>query len=366
MSYYRKLGNLQDRRSLPEDIRKKYVLDSAYDSINESYLALNESDVVKYAVGIMQAVPKRYTEISFKEGERVASSLKSGLRNEIDNITHEFQGSVPLDIHIKGASDVDVLVFHPYLIAQKPWEYAAAYTSVNDGLTMIDRIRQLRCSSERVLINNFPAASIDITKAKAINLKGGSLQREIDIVPAHWYDTIEYQRHGHKEDREVRIYDKSTNKTISNSPFKHMKRIRDRDAVYNGNLNRVCRMLKNLKEDSTEIRYKILDKISSYDIASLVYCMDSDLTCPEYFELGLVSKTRDYLIDISSNDCEKGCEMMTPDGSRRVIDSAGKKDALIVLAVEVNDLLKSITNSLGIFSNEVMAINRLSSKAIRL
>ena len=367
MNYSEKLQSLKNRRSISDDIKKQYIFDSSINrQINESYLSLGESDPVKYAIGIMQALPKRYTEICFEEGERVAASLKSSLKNEIGELTHEFQGSVPLDIHIKGVSDVDVLIFHPYLIAQVPRVNDSNYTTINDGLSMLDRMRNLRASSEVSLKKNYPAAFVDTTKAKAINIKGGSLQREVDIVPAHWYDTIEYQRYGKLMDREVRIYDKDNHQTIANLPFKHMSKINDRDAYYNGNLKRVCRMLKNLKEDSSSDRYELLEHLSSYDIASIAFHMGDELNCSEYFELSLIIKVRDYLIEISSNNCQKGKTLITPDESRVIIDSSEKGYALMALAIEVSGLFDAVSNALGVENDELTARRHINNKALFL
>lgn len=63
----------------------------------------------RYAIGAMQAVGKKYTEVSIQTGERVANQLRDRLAKSGTDAEFLLQGSVPLDVHIKRVSDVDVL-----------------------------------------------------------------------------------------------------------------------------------------------------------------------------------------------------------------------------------------------------------------
>lgn len=366
MNYDNKLKNLEERRSVSQSVRNSYIFDSAIASpTKETFLALKEPSAIRYAIGAMQPVTKRYTEICFEEGDRVANSLKASLKHLNINTTHEFQGSVPLDIHIKGVSDVDVLIFHPYVTTQEPVATHTNYTTINDGKSMLDRIKELRVYSESILKRNYPAATVDTSKAKAINMQGGSLQREVDIVPAHWHDTLEYQNSYLNSDREVKIYDKENHKTIGNWPFKHMSAINSRDSLYSGNLKKVCRLLKNLKSDAPNNLESILKPLSSYDIAGLAYHMSYNLNNPEYYDLGLVSKTNSFLLDILVNDCAKGRLLTTPDGSRKILDSKKKENAAIALVLEVNALNDDIIESLSPYNKDI-GKERLKNKAVRV
>jgi hypothetical protein len=64
----------------------------------------------QYAIGAMQAVDNDYTKISIEEAERVGKQLDSGLKGRGIDVAFRLQGSVPCDIHIRGVSDVDLLV----------------------------------------------------------------------------------------------------------------------------------------------------------------------------------------------------------------------------------------------------------------
>ncbi len=64
----------------------------------------------RYALGAMQAVDADYTKVSIEEAKRVGVQLESGLAKLNIAIQLRLQGSVPCDIHIRGVSDVDLLV----------------------------------------------------------------------------------------------------------------------------------------------------------------------------------------------------------------------------------------------------------------
>ena len=367
MSYQAKLKSLRSRRSIPGDLKKQYVFDSALEeSLDEKVYSTNETDSVKYSILSMQPVPKRYTEISFEEGDRVANSLINDLTIAGIRAEHDFQGSVPLDIHIKGVSDVDVLVFHDYLTYEAPVLAHKSYTPASDGKSMLERMRELRLYSESILTRKFPAVDVDTSKAKAINMQGGSLRREVDIVPAHWRDTRDYQSSGKKEDREVFIYDKAGSSTISNWPFKHMSRINIRDSLYRGNLKKISRLLKNIKADSEGVSSKRMRSLSSYDIASLVYQMGEDLSCPAYYDLGLLAKVSDYLLRVCANNFTLGESLITPDGSRRILNSDEKQLAALELTLVVNKLYKDVLSSIAPFYGETDARRVMLNKQLVL
>jgi hypothetical protein len=58
--------------------------------LNESYERNNETPSVKYALGSMQAVDKRFTEKCYEEGDRVKNQLISSIASPA--IAFEYQG----------------------------------------------------------------------------------------------------------------------------------------------------------------------------------------------------------------------------------------------------------------------------------
>ena len=58
----------------------------------------------QYALGAMQEVGPEYTRISVETAERVGKQLASS----ISFVEFRLQGSVPLNVHIRGVSDVEL------------------------------------------------------------------------------------------------------------------------------------------------------------------------------------------------------------------------------------------------------------------
>ena len=181
---------------------------------------------------------------------------------------------------------------------------------------------------------------VDKTNAKAIKLSGGSLARPVDVVPAVWWDTVQYQLSGLEHDRGVSIYHKFENRTIDNLPFLHIKRVADQDALTLGGLRKAIRLCKNVKADAEEDGPKI--GLSSYEIAGLLY--HADLAALRYgsvWELSILAEAQRHLDWCYANPAQAQA-LMTPDGSRRILDTADKSSALLRLSSELDTLLTQV------------------------
>jgi hypothetical protein len=262
----------------------------------EFFETLNESAGVKYAIGAMAAVDEAATKVSIREGERVADSLIKSLSGEGESVTRRLQGSVALDVHIKGHSDVDmlILVTNPVNV-ELPKVVPNGYLPSSDPRSLLQIIRDVRAKSERILPVNFPKANVDCSSSKCICVSGGSLAREVDVVPAIWFDTIKYQSSSQDHDRGVKIYNKSDDEFLLNFPFTHIKLVNDRDALYGGNLKSVIRLMKNMIADMPDYKKRVVKQLSSYDLAAIGYHMNENLYAPYYMKLSLVEKTRAHL-----------------------------------------------------------------------
>ena len=123
IDFYNRLNRLEKRRKGTD------LTYNAFDSVTAGVTSFNEFDELKrtiekwqivsdkpsirYAVGAMQEVSKRYTEISIETAKRIEKQLEPRLLNNHNIVTeYRLQGSVPLNIHIKGVSDVDLLVLN--------------------------------------------------------------------------------------------------------------------------------------------------------------------------------------------------------------------------------------------------------------
>jgi hypothetical protein len=290
----------------------------------------------------MQAVDAEYTANSIKEGERVKAQLQRGLTAAGIGHEFEYQGSVPLDIHLKKHSDIDLLVLHGDVLTYDrtgPAATSTGYTPVQK--TALQYVLEMRGACERILVNAYPEADVDTSGSKSITLSGGSLRRKVDVVPSHWHDTADYQRTKQKHDREVNILDKSVPMTLSNAPFLHMKKIEEKEQGTFGGAKKVIRFLKTLKADSDQ---KI--GLSSYDISSLVWHFDTvALIKPSYSELALVAVAQAELDGMCRN-YDRTSRLWTPDGSRLIIDQADKFTALQKLSAEVTAVASDIASEL--------------------
>jgi hypothetical protein len=293
----------------------------------------------KYAIGAMQAVSDTYTKVSLETADRVVNQLRDRLPKGGISADFRLQGSVPLDVHIKGVSDVDLLVLDTdFLTYMKtgPVAQRGGYRNPTPK-TSVSVLSRLRSQIESDLEAAFYAAKVDKSGAKAIKITGGSLARDVDVVPAHWLDTIEYQATGNERDRGVTILNKTTSTTIDNHPFLHIDRIRVRCESVGGGLRKAIRLCKNVKEDSEQ---KIA--LPSFDIAAVIYHADLDaLRMGKYYELAVLAETQRYL-DVLARDFSLARTLFVPDGSRRIFDTEDKLKALVALSIEIDELLACV------------------------
>ena len=210
---------------------------------------------------------------------------------------------------------------------------------------MVFEVEDLRNDAIRILGNHFPAATVT-PKDKSICITGGSLLRDIDVVPSVWLDTIAYQYSNHKNDRGVEILDRSKWELVPNSPFKFRYEIDSKDRRVGGNLKKVIRLLKTLMKDSEQE-----NRLSSYDIASMVWNMaDNLLLVATYHDLVLLDNARTWLFSLL-NDESLRILLNTPDGSRKVFDNdSEKKKGLQSLYSDLDSLCLSIYRELTALS----------------
>ena len=296
----------------------------------------------QYALGAMQAVDPDYTRISLEEADRVKDQLKRGLDRKSISTEFRIQGSVACDIHIRGVSDVDLLVLdgryiHYELNGQKALlgGYASPVT-----FNTLQALIQLRSESESILDAAFPAAKVEKGGAKAIKISGGSLRRPVDVVPSNWFDTVAYQRSSAEVDRGVHILNKHVPERVLNTPFKHIQQINDRDQRSIGGLKKAIRLCKNVKADAESDGTKI--ELSSYDIASALWHADmAALTVGIANELAILAEATRFLDDLARR-LNYACTLRVPDESRFVFDSEAKIEGLRLLSLEMDDLSERV------------------------
>lgn len=310
--------------------------------LSESYQKRSNNPYTTYALGAMQEVGPDYTKVSIDTAERVKSQLATHLSSRGWQVDFRLQGSVPCNIHIRGVSDVDLLVlddaFHTYDILGVAARSGTYQRSIN--YTPLSALTTLRKGVEEILTCKFYAAEVDCSGSKAVKISGGSLRRPVDVVPSHWHDTIEYQRTWAEHNRGVYILDKSIPDTVKNLPFLHIKEITDRDEISAQGLKKAIRLCKNVKSDAIEDGKKI--NLSSFDIASAMYHSDmSALRTGQYYELAILAEAQRHLDHLAHNH-HIATTLWVPDGTRLIFDNPEKLTALNALSVELDDLLLEV------------------------
>jgi len=209
IDFEKRLKSLKDRR---QGTREQNLLEKGYYSwdsndyrTRESYEKLSESAGVRYAIGAMAPVDENSTKVSISEGNRVADTLILGLKASGIDAIKRLQGSVALDIHIKGHSDVDMLIMLKNIVLVELPKLDGSQCWASDNRPMVDIVAELRVESERKLTSRYPQVDVDCSNNKSIALEGGSLQRKVDIVPSCWYDSHKYQRSGQEYDRGIKM-----------------------------------------------------------------------------------------------------------------------------------------------------------------
>lgn len=300
----------------------------------------------RYALGSMQAVDPAYTQKSRDEAERVAKQLREGLTVQIET---RLQGSVPLDVHIRGVSDVDLLVLRKDFFTYATYgatARAGLYTNAT-GRTSLSVLLSLRQECEDLLKRRYWGATVDCSGGKCIALSGGSFERPVDVVPSHWDDTVAYQASQAEHDRGVTLLDKKIPKTLDNLPFMHIKRVHDRDSAYYGGLKKAIRLVKNVKNDADSPA--TASKLPSFDIAALMYHADEISLKAGYInELYILRECQRFLDWCYRNKAEAGT-LTTPDGSRVVLDSEDKHQGLLTISSELDDLARQVAREQGLY-----------------
>lgn len=293
----------------------------------------------RYALGAMQAVGERYTQISLETAERVGLQLKSALGATM-YIDFRLQGSVPLDVHIRGVSDVDLLTLEGRMLTYSPLgELARAGNYYPTPLTSLQALIELRREAEKALRTAYPAATVECSGGKCIALSGGSLARPVDVVPANWNDNVEYQSSLQEHDRGITILNKHVPETLGNLPFLHIKRVHDADTRVLGGLKKAIRLTKNVKNDAEE---DAAAKLPSFDIAALMYHADRSALLAGYAnELAILAEAQRFLDWCWANQAQAKL-LMTPDGTRSVLDSEAKIDGLRAISSEMDALAREV------------------------
>ncbi|HDR9128371.1 TPA: hypothetical protein QDB31_005466 [Burkholderia vietnamiensis] len=337
-----RLRHLESRRS-GMDRLTAVAMDSMSDVlakslVEESYKKrARTTPHTQYALGAMQEMDQDYTRISLEEATRVGKQLKTGLTAEGIDVDFRLQGSVAANIHIRGVSDVDLLVLNNAFFTYDPngCRSRAGHFNSPISYTPLSALQLLRTHSEGILAEKFPAADVDVAGAKAIKISGGSLRRPVDVVPSHWHDSADYQASFLERDRGVYILDKRRQESILNMPFRHIDELRQRDEQTLSGLKKSIRLCKHVKADSED---DSINGLPSFDIAATMWHADvGGLLAGYLHDLAILAETQRHL-DVLARNHGFAKTLLVPDGSRKIFDSDTKLRALNQLSIEMDEL----------------------------
>lgn len=339
-----------DRRRKGTDRLSRVATDSRYDviqksTITESYAKRSDKPHTRYALGSMQEVGPSYTQISLDTAERVGKQLQSNL--DI-SVSFRIQGSVKLNVHIRGVSDVDLLTLDDRFLTYDAGG-CRAHTYSSTTLRSLTALQELRRKSENVLVAAYPAATVDCTGGKAIALSGGSLARPVDVVPSHWNDCAAYQSSQTDHDRAVTILNKHVPETVNNLPFLHIKLINDRDTAAIGGLKKAIRLVKNVKNDAENEASAA--NLPSFDIAALMYHANMDaLKLGAVYELAILAEAQRFF-DWCHRNKEQAKLFRTPDNTRTILNTELKLAAVTTISIELDNLSEAVAKEQGLTSS---------------
>lgn len=327
-------------------------------SFSDELATVSYSEVLTYIRVAMKGVEPEYTQKSKDAGEKV----KEHLLKKLNDVVFRYQGSVMTDTHIKGYSDIDLLTicdkFYTYdapkvkqileSTEQRTKYWQSSITKMEKevntnsylGNTLQD-LRQLRLDSESILTDIYIIC--DTTKPKSIKIKNQSLNREVDIVIANWYDDVSSIINDKGDYRGIQVYNKETNsKGEPDYPFLSIKRINERSADTNGRLKRMIRFLKNVKGDSDQ---KI--DLSSFDINAICYDIDvNKYQTLSFYELVPVIY---YQLKEICTSQTKADSIISVDGREYIFKyNNGKLNNLKLLLAEVEGIFVDLRKILGL------------------
>ena len=307
----------------------------------------------------MKGVEPEYTQKSRLAGERVQSHLKDNLTD----VVYKYQGSVMTNTHIKGTSDIDLLVISDkfYTFDRKSITTVLTTESLKNQLSStqiqklqgeidnagysgsaVNDLKKNRTDSENSLFQVYDIC--DVSHPKAIKITNKSLKRDVDIVIANWYDNLTAVLKDKDSDfRGIQVYNKEANsKGDPDYPFLSIKRINDRSSETNGRLKKMIRFLKNIKADS-----ELEIKLSSFDFNAICYNIETykyssknfyELVPIIYLQLKSLSENIDHSNSLKSVD----------DNEYIFLNNNSKLKSLRNLMSEINSIMFDLKKAVAI------------------
>ena len=349
--YRRLIENIQSRIN-PENL----ILEKAF---RDEISSISYSDILKYVRYAMKGVEPEYTQKSKLAGERVQNHLKDNLTS----VKYKYQGSVMTNTHIKGTSDIDLLVICDkfYTFDRQSINMVLTTESLKSKLdhnqiqklkgeidnagysgSALEDLKKNRQDSENTLTPIYDIC--DVSHPKAIKITNKSLNRDVDIVIANWYDNVtSVLRNKDSDYRGIQVYNKDTNsKGSADYPFLSIKRINEKSSETGGRLKKMIRFLKNIKADSS------LDiKLSSFDFNAICYEIEANkYSSKNFYELVPII----YLqLKSLADNFEHSHNLKSVDGNEYIFrNDSSKLNSLKNLMTEIELILIDLKKAVAI------------------
>ena len=304
--------------------------------LSESFSDIKISESVKYALESMSPIDQSYTKNTYLASENIKNNLIKGLNDKGLFVEFRHQGSVETDTHIKLHSDIDLLVFtEKFYSMELPLIPSSRY--LGDPL---EDLKELRQECYNVLYSTYD--QVENSKAKSIQVFPTNPKRKVDVVPANWVNTQDYQTTSNEKYRGIHLYDKENHSRQKDYPFMHIVNVKAKNNLVSGGFAKLVRLLKTLKVDSdNEI------KLSSFEITSIVFAMDNNLLIkPKYQELLLLNEGSKQLDKVIINKVYRE-SLMSPNSKENVFGTSEAKVIEIKkLKLELDELIEDITEEL--------------------
>lgn len=333
----KRVERLRLRKSDPENSSISFIKESLAKSTGKFD---KSQDAMDYISESMAEVDINYTKKTFEESDRVQKQIAEACSTNNVNVSFQNQGSVTNNTHIRFFSDIDLLVLTEHFITIiAPLKVTNPYKG-----DPIQELLALRKLIETRLTNSYYEASVDTSGSKAIRISGGSLRREIDVIPANWCHTKQFED-GDKNHRGVMVLDTSGPTRVRNFPFLHNKEIDSKDIATFGALRKIIRFVKSVKYDSD-----IKINVSSYDIASLCYHIDPTVLTNQSSDDLLIACAWLQFTNKLLSDSNFRSGLQVPNRTRLLFSHEGiNVNELEVLSKEVESIVIQAKNTRIIF-----------------
>lgn len=229
-------------------------------------------------------------------------------------------------------SDIDLLVLTDRFVTKQP---PLRPTNPYSGDPVSD-LGELRDHCQGSLAEGGCAQSLDSGGARALSVMPPAVECKVDVVPANWIDTVEYEQTGDKTHRGIYVFDQREQIRVKNFPFLHNAAIDRRDGATGGMLRPLIRLVKSVRSDAVS-----RPAVSSYDIASLCYHMPDALYPDGEDPADLVHNFNRFALDLVQ-DSSRRISLLVPNGDRPLFDEKKglKVPPLITLMKELTDVLQ--------------------------